>query len=149
MGDARLEAVIIALVKSVGQVLADYKVTEHELYPALGFLAELIRDGELELLATALGLTSIVDDNTHQAEQQGGTASNIRGPYYLGARPGSPTARAWSTRTSPAKSCGFGAPWRTSKAAPCRARCWTFGTATPAGSTHSMPARGPTTCGGA
>lgn len=87
MSDIRTVEVTTALVKSVRQILADYKITEDEFYPAVEFLADLAQKGELGLLTDALGLTRVIDDNTHQMEQRGGTASNVLGPYY---RPGAP-----------------------------------------------------------
>jgi len=87
MANPRLQEVTTALVKSVAQVLHDHRVTEEEFYPAVGFLADLAQQGELGLLTDALGLTRVVDDNTHQAEQQGGTASNVLGPYYRAGAP--------------------------------------------------------------
>ena len=87
MSNARLQEVATALVKSVAQVLHDHRVTEEEFYPAVGFLADLAQKGEMGLLTDALGLTRIVDDNTHRAEEQGGTASNVLGPYYREGAP--------------------------------------------------------------
>jgi catechol 1,2-dioxygenase len=83
----RLQEVTTALVKSVVQVLHDHRVTEAEFYPAVEFLAGLAEQGELGLLTDALGLTRIVDDNTHRAEEQGGTPSNVLGPYYREGAP--------------------------------------------------------------
>jgi catechol 1,2-dioxygenase len=83
----RLQEVTTALVHSVAQVLHDHRVTEAEFYPAVGFLADLAQKGELGLLTDALGLTRIVDDNTHRAEEQGGTPSNVLGPYYREGAP--------------------------------------------------------------
>ena len=87
MSNPRLAEITTALVKSVAQVLHDHRVTEDEFYPAVGFLADLAQKGELGLLTDALGLTRIVDDNTHRAEEQGGTASNVLGPYYRDGAP--------------------------------------------------------------
>jgi catechol 1,2-dioxygenase len=87
MSNPRLQEVTTALVKCVTQVLHDHRVTEEEFYPAVEFLADLVQKGELGLLADALGLTRIVDDNTHRVEQQGGTASNVLGPYYREGAP--------------------------------------------------------------
>lgn len=87
MPNPRLQEVTTALVKSVAQVLHEHRVTEAEFYPAVGFLADLAQKGELGLLTDALGLTRIVDDNTHRAEEQGGTPSNVLGPYYREGAP--------------------------------------------------------------
>ena len=87
MPNPRLQEVTTALVKSVAQVLHDHRVTEEEFYPAVGFLADLAQKGELGLLTDALGLTRVVDDNTHRAEERGGTPSNVLGPYYREGAP--------------------------------------------------------------
>ena len=87
MSNPRLQELTTALAKSVVQVLHDHRVTEDEFYPAVGFLADVAQKGELALLTDALGLTRIVDDNTHRAEEQGGTASNVLGPYYREGAP--------------------------------------------------------------
>ena len=53
----------------------------------MGSSTDLTQKGELGLLTDALGLTRIVDDNTHRAEEQGGTPSNVLGPYYRDGAP--------------------------------------------------------------
>jgi protocatechuate 3,4-dioxygenase beta subunit len=82
---ARLLAGVPVLVAALRQAVVDTKLTNDELLAALRFLWEVGRADEVVLLSDVLGISRLVDDQTHAAEA--GTASTVLGPFY---RPGAP-----------------------------------------------------------
>jgi protocatechuate 3,4-dioxygenase beta subunit len=81
----RLTAAMPRIVETVHDLARDLDLTNDELLAGLAFLAEVGRHDEFVLLSDVLGLSRLVDDQTHQAAD--GTASNVLGPFY---RPGAP-----------------------------------------------------------
>lgn len=83
--DERLAGAVARTTGALEGVIGDLNLTNDELMAVLGFLAEVGHADEFVLLSDVLGLSRQVDDQTHAAE--GGTASNVLGPFY---RPGAP-----------------------------------------------------------
>jgi protocatechuate 3,4-dioxygenase beta subunit len=81
----RLRAAVPVVADSLRRLARDVDLTNEELLAALQFIADVVRADELILLCDVLGLSRIVDDQTHA--DIGGTASNVLGPFY---RPGAP-----------------------------------------------------------
>ena len=81
----RLRDAMPRIVLAVHGLAKDLDLTNEELLAALGFLTEVARADEMVLLSDILGLSRLVDDQTHA--RSGGTSSNVLGPFY---RPGSP-----------------------------------------------------------
>jgi protocatechuate 3,4-dioxygenase beta subunit len=63
----------------------DANLTNDELMAAIRFLGEVADVGELVLLCDVLGVSQLVDDQTHAGAE--GTANNVLGPFYV---PGAP-----------------------------------------------------------
>lgn len=83
--DQRLVGAVAQTAGALNDVIRDLDLTNDELMAVLGFLAEVGHADEFVLLSDVLGLSRQVDDQTHPAD--GGTASNVMGPFY---RPGAP-----------------------------------------------------------
>jgi catechol 1,2-dioxygenase len=77
---SRIEAVERAAT-ALRDLAVDLELTNDELLSVVDFLSEAAREGELILLADVLGVSRVVDDQTHSG--RGGTASNVLGPFYL------------------------------------------------------------------
>jgi hydroxyquinol 1,2-dioxygenase len=85
MNQERLAAVMPRAVEALHAFARDTELTNEELMTGLGFLKEVAEAGELVLLADVLGLSRLVDDQTHA--HAGGTPSNVLGPFYVGEAP--------------------------------------------------------------
>jgi protocatechuate 3,4-dioxygenase beta subunit len=83
--DDRLREAMPRIVSAVHDVATELELTNEELIAALVFLAEVGRADEMILLSDVLGLSRLVDDQTHRSSRA--TPSNVLGPFY---RPGSP-----------------------------------------------------------
>jgi hydroxyquinol 1,2-dioxygenase len=83
--DERLRAAMPRIVRAVHELAADVELTNEELLAALAFLTEVAKADEMILLSDILGLSRLVDDQTHASVA--GTSSNVLGPFY---RPGAP-----------------------------------------------------------
>ncbi len=80
----RLREAMPRIVLAVHGLATDLDLTNEELLAGLGFLTEVARADEMVLLSDVLGLSRLVDDQTHAGS--GGTSSNVLGPFYrLGA----------------------------------------------------------------
>lgn len=84
-GATRLHVALERAGVALHELAAELGVTNDELLATLGFLTEVGRADEMVLLSDVLGLSRLVDDQTHGA--QDGTESNVLGPFY---RPGAP-----------------------------------------------------------
>lgn len=73
------------VVEALHGVARDLDLRNEELLAALAFLTEVGQADEFILLSDVLGLSRLVDDQTHQGEP--GTSNNVLGPFY---RPGAP-----------------------------------------------------------
>ncbi len=83
--EERLRAAMPPIVNAVHSLARELDLTNDELLAALAFLTEVARADEMVLLSDVLGLSRLVDDQTHAASTA--TASNVLGPFY---RPGAP-----------------------------------------------------------
>jgi protocatechuate 3,4-dioxygenase beta subunit len=83
--DDRLGSAMPRITRAVHDLARELDLTNEELLAALAFLTEVARADEMILLSDILGLSRLVDDQTHAAAL--GTASNVLGPFY---RPGAP-----------------------------------------------------------
>lgn len=81
----RMQAALPVVVATLRRVVQDLELTDDELHAVLGFLGEVARADELVLLSDVLGISRVVDDQTHAATA--GTPSAVLGPFYL---PGAP-----------------------------------------------------------
>jgi catechol 1,2-dioxygenase len=82
---ARLVSAMPRVVTALHGLARELDLTTDELLAVLGFLGEVARADELILLSDVLGLSRLVDDQTHAGSA--GTPSNVLGPFY---RPGAP-----------------------------------------------------------
>ncbi|MDP9342433.1 MAG: 6-chlorohydroxyquinol-1,2-dioxygenase [Actinomycetota bacterium] len=85
--DPRLEQVVGRMVRALREGLSELRVTEAELMQGLEFLTDVGKHDEFVLLSDVLGVSVLVDEITH-GEEEGGTATNVLGPFYL---PDAPT----------------------------------------------------------
>jgi protocatechuate 3,4-dioxygenase beta subunit len=81
----RLRAAMPRVTEALRALAIELDLTNDELLQVLGFLGDVAREDELILLTDVLGISRLVDDQTHR--DPGGTASNVLGPFY---RPGAP-----------------------------------------------------------
>jgi len=100
-------------------LVRDLEVTNDQWLVVLGFLTEVGREDEFVLLSDVLGVSRIVDDQTHAAWD--GTSSNVLGPFY---RPGAPLI---DNPGSIVREAGSGAP------------IWLSGSITDAASGDALP----------
>jgi protocatechuate 3,4-dioxygenase beta subunit len=82
---SRLHEAMPRVVEALHDLARELDLDNDELLAVLAFLAEVGRQDEMILLSDVLGLSRLVDDQSHQAD--GGTSSNVLGPFY---RPGAP-----------------------------------------------------------
>lgn len=84
-GDAlsqeRLQRAVPRLAEALHALARELELTNDELFAALAFIGEVGRADELILLSDVLGLSRLVDDQTHAGLE--GTASNVSGPFYV------------------------------------------------------------------
>lgn len=85
--EERLRTALPRVVEALHDLARDLDLTNDELLATLGFLADVGRNDELILLSDVLGLSRLVDDQTHAASNEAATPSNVLGPFY---RPGAP-----------------------------------------------------------
>lgn len=83
--DARLVEAVARTTDALRGVIRDLNLTNDELMAVLGYLTEVGQAEEFVLLSDVLGLSRLVDDQTHAME--GGTASNVLGPFYRAGAP--------------------------------------------------------------
>lgn len=83
--DVRLRAAMPRVVSVLQDLARELALTDEEWLAALAFLTEVAQADEMILLSDVLGLSRLIDDQTHAASV--GTASNVLGPFY---RPGAP-----------------------------------------------------------
>lgn len=84
-GTERLRDALPRAAAVLHDLARDLDLTNDELLAVLEFLTEVGRADEFVLLSDVLGLSRLVDDQTHAG--RGGTDSNVLGPFY---RPGAP-----------------------------------------------------------
>jgi protocatechuate 3,4-dioxygenase beta subunit len=92
-GVGRENQVVEALVRALHGVLVEHTVQEPELAAALAFLSEVVRTGELPMLADVLGVSILVDANSAPGAP-GATPSSLEGPLYRSGAPLRPPAAA-------------------------------------------------------
>lgn len=83
--DDRLRAAMPRVVGTLHGLAREVALTNDEWLAVLAFLTEVAEADEMILLSDVLGLSRLIDDQTHAASV--GTASNVLGPFY---RPGAP-----------------------------------------------------------
>ncbi len=76
----RTAEVFLDVVGSVADVIRTRRVTFEEFREAIGFLEDVVKEGELPLLMDVF-LGVAVDDVNYAAN--GGTESNLEGPFYI------------------------------------------------------------------
>jgi len=76
----RVAEVFLDVVGSVADVIRTRRVTFQEFREAIGFLEDVVKEGELPLLMDVF-LGVAVDDVNYSAN--GGTESNLEGPFYI------------------------------------------------------------------
>ena len=81
----RLATAVPVVVERLSDLARELELTNDELMACLGFIGDVARADELVLLSDVLGISRLVDDQTHAASL--GTPSNVLGPFY---RPGAP-----------------------------------------------------------
>jgi protocatechuate 3,4-dioxygenase beta subunit len=81
-GGARTVELVEAVVGALGEVVRRHRVSEDEWYGALDFIRRVARADELVLLSDVLGLSVLVDQQTHADAGRGGTPSNVLGPFW-------------------------------------------------------------------
>jgi protocatechuate 3,4-dioxygenase beta subunit len=81
----RLAVIVPRLAETLRAVAVETGLTNEELLAGLAFLTEVGKADEFILLSDVLGLSRLVDDQTHLG--RAGTASNVLGPFYV---PGAP-----------------------------------------------------------
>ena len=77
----RLVAAMPRIIPAAHELARDLRLTNDELLAALAFLGDVGRSDELILLSDVLGLSRLVDDQSHAAASDA-TASNALGPFY-------------------------------------------------------------------
>jgi protocatechuate 3,4-dioxygenase beta subunit len=92
---ARTQQQIQAWIADLLQVAAKHRLQENELMATLEYLTEVGKRGEFQLLSDVLGLSVLVDGQTHPESR--GTQTSVLGPFW---RPESPLLHA------PARLCG-------------------------------------------
>ncbi len=83
----RLKGALPRVVEALHELARELDLTNDELLATLGFLTDVGRNDEFILLSDVLGLSRLVDDQTHAASNRAATPSNVLGPFY---RPGAP-----------------------------------------------------------
>lgn len=81
----RLRSAMPVVVDALRTVAQDLRLTDEELRRALMFIGEVAAADELVLLSDVLGVSRLVDDQTHGAASS--TPSAVLGPFY---RPDAP-----------------------------------------------------------
>lgn len=77
----RLREALPRFVDALHRAARETGLTDAELMTALSFLGDVARADELVLLSDVLGLSALVDDQSHAGGP--GTTSNVLGPFYM------------------------------------------------------------------
>ena len=80
------QAIIRDLVQTLLDFATRHDISTEEYLQALAFLTEVGRDDEMVLLGDAMHLSIAIDDLTHHGHE-GGTLTNVEGPFYLPDNP--------------------------------------------------------------
>jgi protocatechuate 3,4-dioxygenase beta subunit len=80
MNEQRRAELVEALTGALADLVRRHDVTDEEWYEALAYLAEVGQADEMILLSDVLGLSVLVDRQAHA--DQGGTATNVLGPFW-------------------------------------------------------------------
>jgi hydroxyquinol 1,2-dioxygenase len=92
----RLLAAMLRVVEALHGLARDVDLTNDELMAVLAFVGEVAAADELVLLSDVIGVSRLVDDQTHRG--MAGTESNVLGPFYVDGAPAIPNPG--SIRTS-------------------------------------------------
>lgn len=76
----RLRLAMPRIVSALHDLVGELDLTNDELLAALAFLSDVGRADEMILLSDVLGVSRLVDDQTHDSSNA--TASNVLGPFY-------------------------------------------------------------------
>lgn len=76
----RLVELVDALTDALADLVRRYGITETEWYDTLAYLGEVAQADQMILLSDVLGLSVLVDQQAHAL--QGGTATNVLGPFW-------------------------------------------------------------------
>lgn len=85
MDDTRSAAIVEDIVTVLRDVIRRHRVTYAEYRSALQFLAGTVEEGELPLLSDVL-FEALIDE-VAQLDSEGGTDSNVEGPFYVAGAP--------------------------------------------------------------
>lgn len=80
MKDERRAELVEAVTGAVAEIVRRHHVTEEEWYDALAYIREVGLADQMILLSDVLGLSVLVDRQEHA--DQGGTATNVLGPFW-------------------------------------------------------------------
>jgi len=81
----RLREVVGSAMVALQSFARESNLTNDELMTTLGFIKEVADADELILLCDVLGISQLVDDQTHASDD--GTANNVLGPFYIAGAP--------------------------------------------------------------
>jgi hydroxyquinol 1,2-dioxygenase len=77
----RLREVVPRMAEAMHAFARDVQLTNDELMAVLEFLKDVSDADELVLLSDVLGISQLVDDQTHARDH--GSANNVPGPFYI------------------------------------------------------------------
>ncbi len=80
------QAIIRDLVQTLLDFATRHNISTEEYLEALAFLTEVGRNDEMVLLGDTMHLSIAIDDLTHHSHE-GGTPTNVEGPFYLPDNP--------------------------------------------------------------
>jgi catechol 1,2-dioxygenase len=82
--DARSNKIVTDIVVGLKEIIRRHQVTMPEFRDAVGYIRNVVQDGELELL-TAVLFEATVDEAS--IDSLDATASNVEGPFYVAGAP--------------------------------------------------------------
>jgi catechol 1,2-dioxygenase len=90
-GDARVKRIVHRVVSDLLKTIEEFDVQPDEFWAAMSYLTELGQANEVGLLVPGLGLETLLDLRTDEAERkagiEGGTPRTIEGPLYVAGAP--------------------------------------------------------------
>jgi len=90
-GDTRLKHIVHRVVSDLFRTIEEFDVQPDEFWSAMSYLTSLGQANETGLLVPGLGLETLLDMRTDEAERRagigGGTPRTIEGPLYVAGAP--------------------------------------------------------------
>jgi catechol 1,2-dioxygenase len=90
-GDPRVKRIVHRVVSDLFKTIEEFDVQPDEFWSAMSYLTELGKANEVGLLVPGLGLETLLDLRTDDAERragiEGGTPRTIEGPLYVAGAP--------------------------------------------------------------